>query len=449
MESLTQKKSKFRKLMSIVVAVAMMTTIFMSIAPASADSGVPEVATGRILTAADVGDASDWIEIARYGDYSLILRTNYISWNYNAIFYQGSSSKGFNDPFWNWSPFCTTTNNMPISYDRSFVRNNINEWFNGTSRVENLDKHARLRDFTMQSNAVFALGSVADPKKSLYDGLSYPTGFQVGIGNDIAFALSFSEASLFCSQQHFLGGSAYTQSHQYAKMNYKKVNIPNKMQHFMWLRSIGGCYNGYAGALLSEYYPASAGAVNQSCNTNNGNSCGYTYPAVWVGQGIFNTTPPPPPPPTHYTVKYDPNGGNGEVKSFQVEKDNYHIITDVGFTKPNSTLAGWNTDRNGNGTPYAVYDFIQTVNSDITLYAQWKATSVIIYNPNFDNGSEIIDEGLNNNFIIKQNPFTRANYTFKNWNTSPDGSGATLPAGLAMNGFRGTLRLYAIWSRVS
>ena len=257
----------------------------------SEPSEYPNVVNGRTLTTDKTGDSSDWVEIAQYsnqyGDFSLIVRTNYVSWNSNALF--SNNSTGYNDPNWNWMPFCTTPGNMPISYERSYVRNNINDWFNGTNQVENLDKHARLRDYAMQSNAFFAQGTVNDPKKSLYDGLSLPTKYQVGVGNDIAFALSFSEAAQYCSQQSYLGGPAYKESHEYAKKNYKKINIPNKMQHFMWLRTIGGCYNGYAGALYNEYYPQSAGAVNQSANTNTGNSCGYAYPAMWVKSAIFNS----------------------------------------------------------------------------------------------------------------------------------------------------------------
>ena len=444
------RTKSIKRILAMLTVLAMMLTVLLPVSPASAYEGTPAVVRGRILTTAETGDASDWVEIAQYsdqsGDYSLIMRTNYISYNGNALYYKGYA---YNEPGWNYTPYGASNN-----YSNSNVRKIINDWFNGVGLNENLPKKARLRDYTVQNNAMYALGTCCNPAKSVYDGLSYPTKYQVGIGNDIAFAPSYSEAANFVSRTYFLRNLLPDpESHPYAKMNYAQLKIPilPNSVHFVWLRSPGERADS-AGSIENTQTGVSPGRVfSMSLSSVAGRSDrGMVYPAAWVKSSIFEPdAPPPPPPPTHYTVKYDPNGGNGEVKSFQVEKGNYHIITDVGYTKSGSTLAGWNTERNGNGTPYAVYDFISMVNSDITLYAQWKATSVIIYNPNFDNGSEIIDEGINNNFIIKQNPFTRANYTFKNWNTSSDGSGATLPAGMALNGFRGTLRLYAIWSRVS
>ena len=64
------------------------------------------------------------------------------------------------------------------------------------------------------------------------------------------------------------------------------------------------------------------------------------------------------------------------------------------FTRPGYEFTGWNTEKNGTGTPYAAGSAITIENTDVTLYAQWRSTA--------------------------------ANYTVNHYRESLDGSGYTL-----------------------
>ncbi|WP_455724390.1 S-layer homology domain-containing protein [Dysosmobacter welbionis] len=45
------------------------------------------------------------------------------------------------------------------------------------------------------------------------------------------------------------------------------------------------------------------------------------------------------------------------------------------FTRPGYEFTGWNTEKNGTGTPYAAGSAITIKNTNVTLYAQWRSTA--------------------------------------------------------------------------
>lgn len=68
------------------------------------------------------------------------------------------------------------------------------------------------------------------------------------------------------------------------------------------------------------------------------------------------------------TVTFHPNGGTGSMNN-QTATGSGALNTNA-FTRNGHLFAGWNTDQNGNGTPYTdagTYPF----SSSTTLYAQW------------------------------------------------------------------------------
>ena len=71
-----------------------------------------------------------------------------------------------------------------------------------------------------------------------------------------------------------------------------------------------------------------------------------------------------------YTVKFDANGGSGEMKEITAESGSEITIAANTFTRDGWTFGGWNTKSDGTGTPYNDKAKI-TLNADITLYAQW------------------------------------------------------------------------------
>ena len=72
--------SKLGKKLSFILALAL---LFGALAPLPASAaGTPYVVNGRTLATGKTGDNSEWIEIARYGGYSLILRKNQLQESY-------------------------------------------------------------------------------------------------------------------------------------------------------------------------------------------------------------------------------------------------------------------------------------------------------------------------------------------------------------------------------
>jgi uncharacterized repeat protein (TIGR02543 family) len=75
---------------------------------------------------------------------------------------------------------------------------------------------------------------------------------------------------------------------------------------------------------------------------------------------------------TSSTVTFFPNGGTGTMAS--QSRTSSGTLTLNTFARPGFSFSGWNTDQNGNGTPYidgATYSFA----SNLMLYAQWTQSS--------------------------------------------------------------------------
>ena len=421
------------KILAVAMALAMLFSVALPMAPVSAAPVLGPVAVdGRILTPDKTGDVVNWVEIAQYGNYSLIVRSSYL----NII---GGSYYG--NPAVQYFAFGTNTR-----YLDSFVRTRINNWFSGIPAApaweDNLYIGARLRDYTMQHSALGAIGT-CNTLTALYDGLSMPTPYQVGIGNDIAFALSYSECANFLSNIYFQRNNSLADqpSNYFAAINMTKVKIPDPNPNFysMWLRSTGDLSNTVG--ILGNEGRGRFRVFQQYINDTT--MKGLIYPALWVNDGIFGTTV------TTYDVTYYPNGGIGSVNRYPTNANTNHLVYDQGYTNGTMVFTGWNTEANGSGTTYQNFDVIN-VTRDINLYAQWRreTVSAVVYHANGGDGTDYVDNGSAGTFTIRSNMFTRPLYQFVGWNTSPDGSGAILPPGLTFSNFMGTLNLYAIWNRI-
>jgi hypothetical protein len=217
-----------------------------------------------------VGDCSVWVEVAQYGDCSLIVRRDFL--NVNDGFYGDAGRQ-----------VCSFSSLFANDYlaDDCLVRGCVNAWFNGVAsgEVDNLPVGARLRGFTMRSDAVEVVGSCG-VEVSLFDGFSRPSVL-AGVGDDVAFVLSFGEAANFLSLSFFDGNVGFRGSGFGACVGYAKLSVPFVGGCGMWLRSPGdlgsvvGCLN-------------SAGSVYQYFSGPHGEGeGGLVYPALWVHSSIF------------------------------------------------------------------------------------------------------------------------------------------------------------------
>ena len=114
-------------------------------------------------------------------------------------------------------------------------------------------------------------------------------------------------------------------------------------------------------------------------------------------------TESPEAPVETYQVLYDANADDADGT---VTDSKYYItggeamVLQNMFTRPGYESTGWNTEKNGAGTPYAAGSAITIENTNVTLYAQWKSYTasyrVEYYQQNLkdDNYSIVADDTL-------------------------------------------------------
>ena len=233
-----------------------------------------EVVPGRILPAETAGDEVDWIEIAQYGKYSLIIRTSYLN------IYVGAGQE-------NKPSFQNTAFGKNNAYVGSQVQAKLNDWFNNTTMgyAEALAMDALLRDYTMRNTALDALGSGPVPA-GFTDGFSKPEEEKAPFGLDVAFALSFGEAANYISNTYAYTGFAGPSS-AIAQGNFAQITMPDgsKAYELMWLRSPGST----AETVSTLHY---TGHAFQTYWDERDGERGLVYPALWVDSEIFDKITP-------------------------------------------------------------------------------------------------------------------------------------------------------------
>ena len=418
----------------------MLVALILSALPLgqSALAAAPLGVDGRILTSDQTGDKVNWVEIARSGNYSLIVRSSYLNVN--------AAIGHYNDP--DWQHIIWNDNDVSTNYPGSLVYQRINAWFNSTAVAagDNLPSGARLRNFTMENTARSNLGT-ASTSAGLSNGFSSPTTKQRGIGNDIAFALSFSEAANFISKFNFIGDRNPTtqESNAIAKANCEKIKIPDPTNmggqnaRGAWLRSSGDV-SGTIGSLSVENdYKGIAFHMYEDLNERN--EYGYLYPALWVDQAIFE-----PVAPTQYTLSYSANGGQGTPAKQTVSVSNV-TISNTKPTRSGFTFVGWSENIAATSAQYEAGGSI-TLSGDVTLYAVWsQITYTITFDANGGTGAlapQIVAPGV---ATLRATIPTRTNYAFLGWALNKAATDKQYIAGGTINNVNNNITLYAVWTQ--
>ena len=423
---------KATKTIAMFILIALAITMIPMDLYASA-TAVPTAVKGRILSPSETGDTVNWVEIAQFGNYSLIVRTSYLNW-YTTKGYYGNTA-------WQSIPYGATT-----AYGTSNVYKKINAWFNGTNSVngDNLAANANLRNFTVENNVLNALGTASD-ENGKTNGFSIPTDKKRGAGDDIAFALSYSESVNFISNRYYTWQKGDVQSSDIAKENYKNINIPfaaaagSTNCSGAWLRSPGFTSNGIVTAGSLSNGTKVDGRAFQYVLTNTSAEKGFLYPALWVDSSIFGVKA--------YTVTYIANDGTSSEIKVPVKAGDNHTVGNQNFARDGYTLAGFNTTADGNGEAYTVGQSFK-VSDDVTLFAQWtQDQSSVTYDPNGGTGSVFtvpVNAG-DDHTVVSQN-YTRSGYTLVAFNTQTDGSGTSYSIGQSFT-LTGSITLYAQWKK--
>ena len=144
--------------------------------------------------------------------------------------------------------------------------------------------------------------------------------------------------------------------------------------------------------------------------------------------------------PIHYTVTYNPNGGNGTIEDMNCEYDkSYTLSGGQAYNKVGYHLIGWSTDSNKsyksfNASDKDSFNLNQSVknitsadNSVFKLYAVWAPNT---YTVKFiGNGTNVSGTMNNQSFTydeeqnLLKNQYKKPKYLFCGWNTKADGSG--------------------------
>lgn len=147
-----------------------------------------------------------------------------------------------------------------------------------------------------------------------------------------------------------------------------------------------------------------------------------------------------------YSVTFNANGGSGAPSA---QKKTYGVNLTLSSTKPTKTgytFVKWNTASDGSGTDYnpgGTY----TGNAALTLYAIWSINKwTVSYDANGGSGAPGNQtKTYNSTLTLSSTKPTLTGYTFKEWNTSSDGTGTSYSAGGSYTG-NAALKLYAIWT---
>lgn len=179
--------------------------------------------------------------------------------------------------------------------------------------------------------------------------------------------------------------------------------------------------------------------VGINCNAKITSNSSYVSGTKW-GSPSWVDVPPKP----SYTISYNANGGTGAPGNQTKWYDENITLSWNTPSRTGHSFVRWNTNSNNGGAAYnpgSVY----TGNSNLTLYAIWKAnTYTVSYNANGGTGApgnQTKTYGVD--LTLSTTKPTRTNYNFLGWATSANG-GVVYKSGAVYTG-NTAITLYAVW----
>ena len=158
-----------------------------------------------------------------------------------------------------------------------------------------------------------------------------------------------------------------------------------------------------------------------------------------------------------YSIQFDGNTADGGSMADQaMTYDASASLASNSYTKTGYTFTGWNTQADGEGTAYGdgqnVVNLTTTDGEVVKLYAQWRANKYSIrFDGNTADGGSMGDQAMTYDEAadLELNSYTKTGYTYKGWNTQPDGSGTAYTDGEEVSNLTTadgeTVLLYAQW----
>ena len=152
-----------------------------------------------------------------------------------------------------------------------------------------------------------------------------------------------------------------------------------------------------------------------------------------------------------YDVVFNANGGSGIMETINVKVGTSIVLPENLFTRFGYDFIGWARTADGE-VMYKDADIFLGLNSNITLYATWKAPdkSEIIFDAN-DGSGEMANQVVTVNVPAKltMNKFVREGYTFVGWAKEKDGTKKYNNQDEITLEDENDITLYAVWEEIT
>ena len=154
-----------------------------------------------------------------------------------------------------------------------------------------------------------------------------------------------------------------------------------------------------------------------------------------------------------YYVKYNANGGSGSMANQDFKYDAAENLNSNAFSRTGYLFVGWDADGDGDvdyGDGASVKNLLSVNGNTVNFYAVWKAiTWYVKFNANGGSGSMANQaHTYDTEQTLTKNAFTRTNYQFLGWGTSPSGGVVYVDQAVVKNlkSAHGAIQnLYAVW----
>ena len=155
-----------------------------------------------------------------------------------------------------------------------------------------------------------------------------------------------------------------------------------------------------------------------------------------------------------YRITFYANNGSSSITTQTVSSLTAFNLKGNSFSKTGYVFKNWNTKADGSGTSYSDQESIESIEDNISLYAQWTPIQYkVTYNANGGVGTMGEQSFIyDNSYKLIKNTFTREDYEFVGWNTQANGSGTKYKdeASVINMTFRDNevVTLYAEWKKI-
>ena len=288
--------------------------------------------------------------------------------------------------------------------------------------------------YTVKYNANGGSGSLAD------QGFTYGTAQNLRTNNNNITRTGYT--FLGWSTNPGATSATYTNGQSVSNLTATKGGTVNL--YAVWQRNnytVKFNANGGTGSLADQGFSYGI-AQNLRTNNNNITRTGYTFlgwstnsgatSATYTnGQSVNNLTSSPNGTVTlyavwrrhNYTVKFDSNGGSGNMSDQSFSYDVSQNLSSNTFTRVGYNFIGWSTDPNANSATYtngqSVSNLTATDGAAITLYAVWSINSYqLTVNPNggtWNNTTNTSSFTQQYNTTRAISASTRSDYQFGAW----------------------------------